>query len=456
MQNESTAHLPLMNKYNINGPRYTSYPTALEFHYDFSNSNFCQAVAQSKTENLSIYIHIPFCHKLCYYCGCNKVVTRHKHKADIYLDYLAKEIEHRASLFKDHRVVQIHFGGGTPSFLSKMQFSQLMEQLKSQFEYGQKWEMSIEIDPREIELDYLDHLYSLGFTRLSFGVQDTNREVQEAINRVQDLHFIKDLIGRAKHLGFSSINLDVIYGLPHQSPVLFEKTLSDILDCDPDRISLFSYAHMPARFAAQRKIKDEWLPTADIKMSLMLWALAVFVEHGYVAIGMDHFAKPNDDLAQAQQSGLLHRNFQGYTTLGNSNLLGFGVSSISSIGNSFSQNYKSLTDYYASIDAVKHAVEKGLWLSRDDQIRGDVIKTLMCNFRIDISAIEKRWEIDFKTYFENELTAVDSMIKDQMVVVDDTAIQITQAGKLFVRTICMTFDKYMAAQLNQQRFSRII
>ncbi|MBU2883377.1 oxygen-independent coproporphyrinogen III oxidase [Psychrosphaera sp. B3R10] len=446
----------MMNKYNMNGPRYTSYPTALEFQYDFSNKNFCQAVAQSETDNLSIYIHIPFCHKLCYYCGCNKVVTRHKHKADIYLDYLAKEIESRASLFQDHKVVQIHFGGGTPSFLSKAQFSRIIALLNTQFEFDQKWEMSIEIDPREIELDYLDHLYSLGFTRLSFGVQDTNLQVQEAINRVQDLTFIKSLLRRARDLGFCSINLDVIYGLPHQSPVLFEKTLNDILDCDPDRISLFSYAHMPSRFAAQRKIKDEWLPTPDVKMSLMLRALDVFVEKGYIAIGMDHFAKPNDDLAQAQQSGQLHRNFQGYTTLGSSDLLGLGVSSISSIGNSFSQNYKSLTDYYASIDTYKNAVEKGLWLSRDDQIRGDVIKTLMCNFLVNISDIEKRWQIDFKTYFENELNALDPMIKDHMLQLEENHIRVTQSGKLFVRTICMTFDKYMAAQLNQQRFSRII
>lgn len=462
----------LMAKYNMNGPRYTSYPTALEFKSDFSNEDFCAAVVNSSNDKLSLYIHIPFCHKLCYYCGCNKIVTRHKHKAEVYLDYLEQEMMHRAELFSGHQVVQLHFGGGTPSFLSAQQFSRVMHALKQRFTFAPDAEISIEIDPREIELSLLDHLKELGFTRLSFGVQDTNLVVQEAINRIQDLDFIKQLIKRGKSLGFRSINLDVIYGLPHQTADLFELTLRDIIDCDPDRISLFSYAHLPSRFAAQRKIKDQWLPSAAQKMSLMLRAISVFSRQGYIAIGMDHFAKPKDELAKAQQQGQLHRNFQGYTTLEHTDLLGLGVSSISSVGNSISQNRKDLKAYYQAIDTHHHALEKGVQLSRDDLIRADVIKRLMCNFVLDMSEIETLWQIRFSDYFKDELDKLTTFIKDDMIRIADHKITVSQNAKLFIRRICMTFDKYMAAQLiaptnnasgqssdnlkEKQRFSRII
>jgi len=446
----------LLNKYNINGPRYTSYPTALEFHSDFNEEDLIEAVAAGDTRDLALYLHIPFCHSLCYYCGCNKIVTRHRHKADDYLDYLIKEMESRAQHFSDYQVKQLHLGGGTPSFLTESQFTRLISELRHHFNFADDAEMGIEIDPREIELDLLDHLKTLGFNRLSFGLQDTNQEVQEAINRIQDTQFVAELIKRGRELGYQSINLDVIYGLPHQTPALFTKTLSDVMKLDPDRISLFSYAHLPARFAAQRKIKDDWLPSGQVKLGLMLQAIDTLTSSGYVAIGMDHFAKPTDELAIAQQEGHLHRNFQGYTTQGNCDLLGLGVSSISSISNVFSQNQKGLKEYYQAIDNDGSAVDKGLTLDNDDLIRASLIKQLMCNFRLDIVKFNQQWQIDFNDYFATEIKNLNDFIKDDLVEITKEEIRIQKTGRLLVRTICMTFDKYMAKQINKQRFSRVI
>ncbi len=446
----------LLNKYNINGPRYTSYPTALEFNSDFGNAEFEIAVKESNSKDLSLYVHVPFCHSLCYYCGCNKIVTRHKHKADIYLDYLEKEIIGRSATFSEHKVQQLHLGGGTPSFLSAQQFSRLIGNLKSHFNFKDKVEMSIEIDPREIELDLLDHLKELGFNRLSFGVQDTNLKVQEAINRVQDTEFVQQLIERGRELDFDSVNLDLIYGLPHQTEALFEKTLNKVLELNPDRISLFSYAHLPSRFAAQRKIKDEWLPQTNDKLKLMLNAIDKLTNNGYVSIGMDHFAKPDDELAIAQKAGELHRNFQGYTTQGECDLLGLGVSSISSVGMSFSQNFKELKEYYAALDEQQQAVEKGLVLQQDDIIRGTVIKQLMCNFSLDKIKASEELNINFDQYFAEDLAKLEVFIDDGLIDMDEKHIFIKPHARLLIRNIAMSFDAYMAKQLNKQRFSRVI
>ena len=446
----------LLNKYNINGPRYTSYPTALEFNSGFANSEFELAVSESTSKDLSLYVHVPFCHSLCYYCGCNKIVTRHKHKADIYLDYLEREIISRAQLFNQHKVQQLHLGGGTPSFLSAEQFTRLISNLKRHFAFKDKVEMSIEIDPREIELDLLDHLKALGFNRLSFGVQDTNLTVQEAINRVQDTEFVHQLIERGRELEFDSVNIDLIYGLPHQTEALFANTLDKVLELNPDRISLFSYAHLPSRFAAQRKIKDEWLPQTNDKLKLMLNAIETLTSNGYVSIGMDHFAKPDDELAVAQKAGELHRNFQGYTTQGECDLLGLGVSSISSVGMSFSQNFKELKDYYAAIDNHAQAVEKGLELKRDDVIRGTVIKQLMCNFNLDKQKVGKELGIEFDQYFAEDLAKLSVFVEDGLIDMDEQHIFIKPHARLLIRNIAMSFDAYMAKQLNKQRFSRVI
>jgi len=401
-------------------------------------------------------VHIPFCHSLCYYCGCNKVITRHRDKADTYLDFLEKEITSRAPLFKNYKVNQLHWGGGTPSFLTKAQMTKLVHLLKQHFDFSDEMEMSIEVDPREIELDMADHLYDLGFNRISIGVQDINRKVQETINRVQSTEFIEQLIYRAKNVGFKSVNVDLIYGLPHQTPETFAKTLDKVKEVDVDRISLFSYAHLPSRFAAQRKLRDEWLPNTDQKFALMRQAIETLCEYGYEFIGMDHFAKPDDELAIAQRNGELHRNFQGYTTRDESDLLGLGVSSISNIGRSFSQNTKDLQEYYREVDNRQNALEKGLTLSEDDVIRGYVIKSLMCNLYLDKTAINKEFDIDFDQYFANDLPSLETFINDGLLINTDKDITVAPKARLFIRNICMTFDAYMKKHVNQQRFSRVI
>ena len=446
----------LLNKYNASGPRYTSYPTALEFHDNFKHDDFIEAIENSQNSELSLYVHIPFCHTLCYYCGCNKVITRHRDKADTYLEYLAKEIALQVPLFKDYKVKQLHWGGGTPSFLTHAQITQLVSLLKEQFDFADDLEMSIEIDPREIEMDLAEHLFSLGFNRLSLGVQDLDLKVQEAINRVQSTEFIGSFIRHAKDVGFKSINIDLIYGLPHQTRENFEKTLIKAHEWDVDRISLFSYAHLPSRFAAQRKLRDEWLPNTQEKFALMKLAIETLCGFGYDFIGMDHFAKPNDELSIAQGDGTLHRNFQGYTTKGGCDLLGLGVSSISAIGNSFSQNIKGLKEYYHAITEKQHAQVVGVSLSQDDIIRGEVIQELMCNLYGDKQVISEKYEINFDEYFAEDLTLLNAFIEDVLLDNNRDFIKVDQKARLLIRIICMSFDAYMKKHINQQRFSRVI
>jgi oxygen-independent coproporphyrinogen-3 oxidase len=446
----------LLSKYNTSGPRYTSYPTALEFHEAFSEQDFIQAVKDSPNRELSLYVHIPFCHSLCYYCGCNKVITRHRDKADTYLTFLAEEINSRAELFTDYTVKQLHWGGGTPSFLTHSQITKLVSLLKEKFTFAEHVEMSIEIDPREIEMNLADHLFDLGFNRLSIGVQDIDKKVQETINRVQSTTFISDFIAHAKQVGFTSINIDLIYGLPHQTIETFTKTLNKAHEMDVDRISLFSYAHLPSRFAAQRKLRDEWLPNTQEKFALMKLAIEKLCGFGYDFIGMDHFAKSNDELSIAQKEGSLHRNFQGYTTKGGCDLLGLGVSSISNIGHSFSQNVKELQAYYKAIDINKNAQVKGVSLSPDDLIRGDVIRELMCNLYLDKKLINKKYNIDFAEYFAEDLPLLNTFIQDGLVENTTDYIKVDQKARLLIRIICMSFDAYMKKHVNQQRFSRVI
>ena len=446
----------LLKKYNTSGPRYTSYPTALEFHDQFKHDHLVQAIEASPNRELSLYVHIPFWHSLFYYCGCNKVITRHRDKADTYLEFLAEEIASRAPLFKDYTVKQLHWGGGTPSFLRHEQITKLVELLKEKFTFAEQVEMSIEIDPREIEMDLAEHLYSLGFNRLSIGVQDIDEKVQQTINRVQSTEFIENFIAHAKEVGFKSINIDLIYGLPHQTIDTFTRTLNKAHEMDVDRISLFSYAHIPARFAAQRKLRDEWLPSVDEKFALMKLAIEKLCDFGYDFIGMDHFAKPQDELSIAQKDGTLHRNFQGYTTKGNCDLLGLGVSSISAIGNSFSQNTKELQDYYKAIDKQAHAHVKGVSLSTDDIIRGEVIRELMCNLYVDKAKISAKFDINFDEYFAEDLPLLETFINDGLVSNTSESIQVVQKARLLIRNICMSFDAYMKQHVNKQRFSRVI
>lgn len=448
--------LALIQKYNYSGPRYTSYPTALEFSEDFDEAAFARAVARYPERPLSLYVHIPFCHKLCYFCGCNKIVTRQTHKADEYLDRLELEIKQRASLFSGRKVTQLHWGGGTPTYLSKAQISRLMTLLRGHFDFQPDAELSIEIDPREIELDVLDHLRAEGFNRLSMGVQDFNKDVQVLVNREQDEQFIFDLIHRAKAIGFRSTNIDLIYGLPKQTPESFGYTLQRVIELNPDRLSVFNYAHLPQLFAAQRKIKDADLPSADDKLTILQQTIATLTGGGYQFIGMDHFAHADDELAVAQREGKLHRNFQGYTTQGDSDLLGLGVSAISMIGDSYAQNRKVLKEYYADVIDHGHALWKGLSLTNDDCLRRDVIKGLICNFRLDYAPIERDYHISFADYFAEDLELLAPLARDGLVEVSDSGIQVTPRGRLLIRNICMCFDVYLRNQARKKQFSRVI
>jgi len=420
----------LIEKYNYSGPRYTSYPTALEFNESFTHADLVTATKTYPSRPLSLYIHIPFCHKLCYFCGCNKVITRHQEKADKYLDYLEKEIIEQAQHFKDRTVSQLHWGGGTPTFLLPPQITRLMKLLRDNFRFSDKAELSIEVDPREIELDTIDHLAKEGFNRLSLGIQDFNKAVQKAVNREQDEDFIKQLLTRAKEQGFQSTNLDMIYGLPLQTKESFAFTLEKVLALDPARLSIFNYAHMPTLFAAQRKINE------------------------------DDMAKPaeklNDELALAQQRGVLHRNFQGYTTQEDADLLGMGVSAISQIGHCYSQNQKKLADYYQQVEELGNAQWRGVALNQDDLIRREVIKQLICNFKLDKAVIEQQFSINFDQYFEEDIALLQTFIDDQLVIIDTNKIQVLSTGQLLIRNICMCFDIYLRNKARQQQFSRVI
>ncbi|WP_117235604.1 oxygen-independent coproporphyrinogen III oxidase [Vibrio maerlii] len=446
----------ILDKYNYSGPRYTSYPTALEFHEAYTISELDMACAAYPERPLSLYIHIPFCHKLCYYCGCNKVITRHSHKADEYLDVIEHEIRQRASLLQGRKVTQLHFGGGTPTFLTEKQITRLMTTLRGEFNFEADAEISIEVDPREIELTMLDHLRSEGFNRLSIGVQDFNKEVQKLVNREQDEDFIVAMVERAKVLGFRSTNLDLIYGLPKQTQESFANTLSKVLEMEPGRLSVFNYAHMPNLFAAQRKIKDEDLPQAEVKMAILQQSIETLTGAGYQFIGMDHFALPDDELAVAQREGILHRNFQGYTTQGECDLIGFGVSAISMVGDSYAQNQKELKKYYAQVDEERHALWKGVALDSDDLLRREVIKQLICNFQLDKTQIESEFNLVFNDYFKEDLELLQTFIDDGLVEVDDKDIRVTLRGRLLIRNICMCFDKYLRSRARQQQFSRVI
>ena len=448
--------LALIQKYNYSGPRYTSYPTALEFSADYGEENFRSAVARYPERPLSLYVHIPFCHKLCYFCGCNKIVTRQQHKADQYLDALEQEIIHRAPLFAGRRVSQLHWGGGTPTYLYKAQISRLMGLLRGHFQFNADAEISIEVDPREIELDVLDHLRSEGFNRLSMGVQDFNKEVQRLVNREQDESFIFALIKRARDIGFTSTNIDLIYGLPKQTPESFAFTLNRVAELSPDRLSVFNYAHLPTLFAAQRKIKDADLPSAQQKLDILQQTIVSLTDAGYQFIGMDHFARPDDELAVAQRDGVLHRNFQGYTTQGDTDLLGMGVSAISMIGDSYAQNQKELKAYYQQVDETGNALWRGIALTRDDCIRRDVIKALICHFRLDFRSIENQWELSFNDYFAEDLKLLKPLANDGLVEINELSIEVTAKGRLLIRNICMCFDVYLRQKARMQQFSRVI
>ncbi|XBS69838.1 oxygen-independent coproporphyrinogen III oxidase [Acerihabitans sp. KWT182] len=446
----------LIQKYNQSGPRYTSYPTALEFNEGYDEPAFRQAIARYPERPLSLYLHIPFCHKLCYFCACNKIVTRQPEKVERYLDTLEHEIRQRAPLFRHRNVTQMHWGGGTPTFLTAAQISRLMALMREQFHFAPEAELSIEIDPRQIPLSMIDHLQEEGFNRISMGVQDFNKEVQRLVNREQDEELISALLARATQRGFLSTNIDLIYGLPSQTLDSFQHTLKRIIELNPQRLSVFNYAHMPTLFAAQRKIKQEDLPGAEQKMDILQHTIATLCGAGYQYIGMDHFARPDDELAVAQRAGLLHRNFQGYTTRGDCDLLGMGVSAISMIGDSYAQNQKDLKSYTESVARQGNGLWRGVVLTDDDCLRRDVIKALICQFSINFVLLENRYGIRFVEYFAEDISQLRPLERDGLLTITDRAINVTPKGRLLIRNICMCFDVYLRDKLRQRQFSRVI
>ena len=453
----------LLRRHDVAGPRYTSYPTADRFVEAFGPDDYVRALQQRRSGAaamvlpLSLYVHVPFCESLCYYCACNKIITRHHDRATEYLRYLSREVDlHTAQLGTGQVVSQLHLGGGTPTFLSDAELRELMAMLKRSFTLAPGGEYSIEVDPRTIDASRLDTLAELGFNRLSFGVQDFDPAVQKAVHRVQPAEQVFALVQAARERGFESINVDLIYGLPQQTPESFARTLQQVCELRPDRIALYAYAHLPERFKPQRRIATAELPGAAAKLSMLADAMARFMGAGYVYVGMDHFALPNDALAVAQRQGRLHRNFQGYSTQPDCDLIGLGVSSIGRIGATYSQNAKTLEEYYDAIDHGRFAVVRGLALSRDDLVRRAVIMALMCQGEVLYESINLAYLVDFRSYFAAEIETLHELQEQGLVKLDAAGIQVTSMGWFFVRAVAMVFDRYLQADRNRARFSKII
>lgn len=445
----------LVQKYNVHGPRYTSYPTALSLQPGFPVSAVKAALRQGP-QALSLYLHIPFCQQLCYYCGCTKEVTRHSFKADRYLDALEQEVALYQPLLAEKQINAVHLGGGTPTFLTQEQLSRLVGLLRNALPLQQDAEWSVEIDPRSCDSAKLAHLFQLGFRRVSFGVQDFDPAVQQAINRLQSYAMVEALVRQAQQLGFASVNLDLVYGLPLQRPDSFASTLQQVIALNPDRVSLFSYAHLPTRFAAQRKIPTQSLPQAEDKLALLQLAIERLTGAGFQAIGMDHFAKASDPLAQAQQHGRLQRNFQGYTTQGQDALLGLGMSSISQVGGVMWQNHKELQPYQTLLAHGAWPVERGYSSTADDKIRAALISQLICHFQLDIAAFSAQWQLaDFWDYFAQSRSQLQPLIADGLVRVTAQRIEVTALGRLLVRLVCACFDRYLQLAV-QTSYSKVV
>jgi oxygen-independent coproporphyrinogen-3 oxidase len=453
----------LLTRFDVPGPRYTSYPTADRFVEAFSETDYVHALTErqsgllGKQLPLSLYVHIPFCESLCYYCACNKIITKHKERAADYLRYLTKEVElHTQHLGRGQSVSQLHLGGGTPTFMSDDELRQLMVMLRNHFEFVPGGEYSVEVDPRTVDENRLALLAELGFNRLSFGVQDFDPAVQKAIHRIQPAEQVFRLVEASRRLGFESVNVDLIYGLPLQTPESFDRTLAQINHLRPDRIALYAYAHLPERFKPQRRIHADELPAGADKVAMLSRSLDAFVDAGYVYVGMDHFALPDDALAVAKRQGRLHRNFQGYSTQADCDLIALGVSSIGRVGSTYSQNAKTMEEYCDLLDQGHLPVVRGLALTRDDMIRRSVIMALMCQGHLQYESINLAWLIEFKSFFAKELEQLHVLQEQGLVQLNETGIQVTAMGWFFVRGVAMVFDRYLQADRNRTRFSKII
>ena len=452
----------LLRQMDLQGPRYTSYPTADRFVEAFGEGDHIQALEQrrsglSRSLPLSLYVHLPFCESLCYYCACNKIITKHHERAQSYLRYLNRELElHVAHLGTGQALSQLHLGGGTPTFLDDAQLRELASMVRRHFNLAPGGEYSIEVDPRTVTPARLGTLAELGFNRLSFGVQDFDPAVQRAVHRIQPAEQVFELVRAARELGFESINVDLIYGLPLQPPASFDRTLAQVNALRPDRIALYAYAHLPERFKPQRRISASELPAPAAKLEMLARSLQAFDEAGYVYVGMDHFALPGDALAVARRQGRLHRNFQGYSTQPDCDLIALGVSAIGRVGATYSQNAKTLEEYCDLLDQGRLPIVRGLALSRDDLVRRSVIMALMCQGELQFEALELAFLIDFKSYFAAELQALSVQQAQGLVRLTESAIEITEQGWFFVRAVAMVFDRYLQADRNRSRFSKII
>ena len=447
-------------RYSRPGPRYTSYPTALEFNESFDTNALIEEFAhQDKSRPLSLYFHLPFCRSACYFCGCNVVFTSKEDKKERYITYIEKELKILAAhLDSDREVIQMHFGGGTPTFFSPEQLGRVIELIKGTFSnFTADAEISCEIDPRFFTPEHMDVLKKGGFNRISFGVQDFDPKVQEAVHRIQPYDVTKAAIDLARANGIESVNVDLIYGLPYQTFETFKKTLELARSLDADRFAVFNYAHVPWLKKTMRKIDETTLPHPSVKLEILKYTIDYFTKEGYKMVGMDHFAKPEDELFKAIEKGELHRNFQGYTTKGGADLIGVGLTSIGEGVDYYVQNYKNMHDYEAAIDEGRLPVERGIKLSEDDVIRNAVIMELMSNFKLDIPRIEKRFGIDFRDYFKESLEALREFEEAELLTIDDREIKANETGAMLIRNIAMAFDAYMAKHADKQKtFSKTI
>lgn len=459
--NHLIVDLDLIRRLDKNGPRYTSYPTADRFVETFNAESYRKWVAKREIGGsdrpLSLYIHIPFCNTLCFYCACNKVITKNKNKAGEYVRYLIKEMAMQAMLLGPDQVVeQLHFGGGTPTFLSDDEMKLVMTAIRQHFKLVEDGEYSIEIDPRKVSDETVALLGEMGFNRISLGVQDFDAEVQRAVNRIQSEEETLRVIHAARANGFKSVSIDLIYGLPKQTLEGFSVTLDKVIAANPDRLSIYNYAHMPTIFKPQRRIHEEDLPAPQVKLDILDMAVKKLTNAGYVYIGMDHFAKPEDELAVAQRQGKLHRNFQGYSTHSDCDLVALGLSAIGKIGPTYSQNYRELEDYYAALDRDVLPIMRGMELNDDDLVRRAIIQALMCHFVLAKASFNKAYRIDFDHYFATELKELREYEREGLLEISPQSIKVTPKGRMLIRNICMVFDKYLRTRQEHALYSKVI
>ena len=461
-QDKISVNLDLLKKYDQPGPRYTSYPTAPYFHESIGYKEYIQHIEKDNetigNRDLSLYFHLPFCDTLCYFCGCNMMVTRNFDKIDRYIDYIEKEIKLlKQHINPDRKIIQLHWGGGTPTHLTPTQIRRLGQTIHDNFDFREEAEVGVEIDPRELTFDHMKALRDMGFNRCSMGVQDFDPEVQKTVNRIQPENITRQTVDWSRELGFKSINLDLMYGLPFQKVETFSKTIDMVLSMDPDRFAVFNYAHLPKMIKHQKLIREEWIPPREEKLQLLKLSIDKLSDAGYTYIGMDHFAKPDDELTVAMENGTLYRNFQGYSTHAGINLFALGITSIAMLSDTYMQNVKTLKEYYNLIDQDKLPIYRGIILTRDDIIRREVITDLMCNFRLKKDKVEKKYDISFDSYFSEALNHLVSLQKDGLVELENDQISVTNSGRLLIRNIAMKFDAHlMKKEKDKPQFSRTV